>query len=100
MSAYPGLQGGERRINESGSLPLVEIIVNAEAGGARRFPDGRAGYGIEKYRGEISGFLAKELSMLADMCALALTELLGAPVMDSAGQTCGLSLIQSDAADE
>jgi len=30
-----------------------------------------------------------ELSILADMCALALTELLGSPVIDAAGQNCG-----------
>jgi magnesium transporter len=37
----------------------------------------------------ISGFIRADLSILASMSALALTELLGAPVLDSAGRNCG-----------
>jgi sporulation protein YlmC with PRC-barrel domain/CBS domain-containing protein len=36
-----------------------------------------------------SGFIRADLSILANMSALALTELLGAPVLDSAGRNCG-----------
>jgi magnesium transporter len=36
-----------------------------------------------------SGFIRADLSILASMSALALTELLGAPVLDSAGRNCG-----------
>jgi magnesium transporter len=36
-----------------------------------------------------SGFIRADLSILARMSALALTELLGAPVLDSAGRNCG-----------
>ena len=36
-----------------------------------------------------SGFIRADLSILANMSALALTELLGAPVVDSAGRNCG-----------
>jgi sporulation protein YlmC with PRC-barrel domain len=43
----------------------------------------------QKFTSFPSGFLYDQLSILADMSTLALTELLGAPVMDSAGRTCG-----------
>jgi magnesium transporter len=45
--------------------------------------------GNDKKSGEPSGFLHPQFSILAAMTALALTELLGAPVIDAGGKTCG-----------
>jgi magnesium transporter len=86
------MQKGKGPINESGSLPFRNTIVNADDFDHQRPDSGDLSListpGTKKTR-KASGFSYRQFSILPAMPALALTELLGAPVIDTGGKTCG-----------